>query len=377
MTDKQWDADYLSKLTDEHMDVSGQVIEMLSEHQMEGFLEGYTLTGRHGIWSTYESFIHVVDSMFNQHAKWLEATVRHIPWRKPIPSLNVLISSHVWRQDHNGFSHQDPGFVDILLNKNYNNDHVSELYFPPDANSLLAVAQRAFQSTNQINAIFAGKQPAATYLTLDEAEAELEKGASRWDWASNAVDAEDADIVIGTVGDIPTQEALAADDFLQKLGLKVQFVNVVDLLKIQDAEENNEALSDGEFEELFSKDKPVLFAFHAYPGSIYRLIHGRPNHDNFKVHGYQEEGSTTTPYDMVRVNDMDRWALAADALRLIDAQKYAAKIDEWEKFRTTAFQFAVDNGYDHPAYTDWVWPGVKDETKEQLQAAQATAGDNE
>ena len=377
VTNKQWDAGYLSKLTDEHMEVTGQVIEQLSEHQMEGFLEGYTLTGRYGVWSTYESFIHVVDSMFNQHAKWLEATVRHIPWRKPIPSLNVLISSHVWRQDHNGFSHQDPGFVDILLNKNYNNDHVSELYFPADANSLLVVAEHAYKSKNQINGIFAGKQPAATYQSIDEARAEFAKGAARWDWASNAANAEDADIVIATVGDVPTQEALAADDFLQKEGLKVQFVNVVDLLKIQNAKENDQALTDEEFEALFSKDKPVLFAFHAYPGSIYRLIHGRPNHDNFEVHGYKEQGSTTTPYDMVRVNDIDRWALAASALSLVDAEKYADKIDEWTKFRDEAFQFAVDNGYDHPAYTDWVWPGVKDETDDEIAATAATAGDNE
>ncbi|RBQ00100.1 phosphoketolase [Bifidobacterium xylocopae] len=377
VTNKQWDAEYLSEQTDEHMAHTGQVTEQLSENQMEGFLEGYLLTGRHGIWSTYESFVHVIDSMVNQHAKWLEATVREIPWRKPIAGLNILVTSHVWRQDHNGFSHQDPGFVDILLNKSFNNDHVTNIYFPADANMLLAVGERAYKSTNCINAIFAGKQPAATYLSVDEAKAELDKGAARWDWASNASDAEDADVIIATAGDIPTQEALAANDMLQQMGVKVQFVNVVDLLKIQDTEENDEAMSDEEFVKLFGKDKPVLFAFHAYPGSIYRLIHGRPNHDNFSVHGYKEQGSTTTPFDMVRVNDMDRWCLAASALQMVDAQKFAGKIDEWTKFRTEAFQFAVDKGFDHPAYTDWVWPDANRAGQKNISATAATAGDNE
>ena len=376
VTNKQWDAGYLSELTDEHMAVTGQVVEQLSEHQMEGFLEGYLLTGRHGIWSTYESFAHVIDSMINQHAKWLEATVREIPWRKPIAGLNVLISSHVWRQDHNGFSHQDPGFVDILLNKNFNNDHVVNIYFPADANSLLTVGERCYKSKNCINAIFSGKQPAATYQTVDEAAAELEKGAARWDWASNAKDAEDADVVIASCGDVPTMEALAANDKLQKMGLKVQFVNVVDLLKIQTASENDQALTDEEFVELFGKDKPVLFAFHAYAGSIYRLIHGRPNHDNFQVHGYEEQGSTTTPFDMVRVNNMDRYCLTASALSIIDADKYADEIKKLNDFRLEAFQFAVDNGYDHPDYTDWVWPDAKGAT-ESIDATAATGGDNE
>ncbi|BDR54538.1 putative phosphoketolase [Bombiscardovia apis] len=377
VTNKQWDAEYLSELTDEHMAHTGQIIEQLSENQMEGFLEGYLLTGRHGIWSSYESFVHVVDSMINQHAKWLEATVREIPWRKPIAGLNLLITSHVWRQDHNGFSHQDPGVVDILLNKNFNNDHVTNIYFPADANMLLAVGERCYKSTNCINAIFAGKQPAATYQSVDDAMAELEKGAARWDWASNAQNADDADVIIATAGDVPTQEALAANDMLQKMGLKVQFVNVVDLLKIQNAQENDQALSDEEFAELFGKDKPVVFAFHAYPGSIHRLIHGRPNHDNFAVHGYEEQGSTTTPFDMVRVNNMDRWCLAASALKMVDANKYAGQIDEWTKFRTEAFQFAVDKGYDHPDYTDWVWPDANRAGQENLSATAETAGDNE
>jgi xylulose-5-phosphate/fructose-6-phosphate phosphoketolase len=377
VTSKQWDAGYISDQVDENMKVTGQVTEQLSEHQMEGFLEGYLLTGRHGIWSSYESFVHVIDSMLNQHAKWLEATVREIPWRKPISSVNLLVSSHVWRQDHNGFSHQDPGVIDILLNKNFNNDHVVEIYFPADSNLLLAVSERAYKSTNKINAIIAGKQPAATWVSLDEARAELEKGAAEWKWASNVKDGEDVDIVLASAGDVPTQELLAAADKLNQLGVKFKFVNVVDLLKIQNASENDQALSDEEFTELFSADKPVLFAYHAYAREIRGLIWDRPNHDNFNIHGYEEQGSTTTPYDMVRVNNIDRYELTAEALRAVDAEKFASKIDELEKFRTEAFQFAVDKGYDHPDYTDWVWPDVKTELPGAVTATAATAGDNE
>ncbi|MBT1165639.1 phosphoketolase [Bifidobacterium simiarum] len=376
VTDKQWDAEYLSSQVDEHLAVTGQVIEQLSEHQMEGFLEGYLLTGRHGIWSSYESFVHVIDSMLNQHAKWLESTVREIPWRKPIASLNLLISSHVWRQDHNGFSHQDPGVISVLLNKNFNNDHIVEISFPADANMVLAVGERAYKSVNKINAIVAGKQPAATWLTLDEARAELEKGAAEWKWASNAKPGEE-DIVIAAIGDVPTQEALAAADKLNGLGIKYRFVNVVDLLRLQNSSENDEALTDAEFTELFSADKPVLMAYHSYAHEVRGLIWDRPNHDNFTIHGYQEQGSTTTPFDMVRVNDIDRYKLTAEALRLIDAEKYADEIKKLEDFRIEAFKFAVDNGYDHPDYTDWVWPEVRAAGVEAISATAATAGDNE
>ena len=244
VTNKQWDAGYLSAQVDEHMAVTGQVTEQLSEHQMEGFLEGYLLTGRHGIWSSYESFVHVIDSMLNQHAKWLEATVREIPWRKPISSMNLLVSSHVWRQDHNGFSHQDPGVTSVLLNKCFNNDHVIGIYFPVDSNMLLAVAEKCYKSTNKINAIIAGKQPAATWLTLDEARAELEKGAAEWKWASNVKSNDEAQIVLAATGDVPTQEIMAAADKLDAMGIKFKVVNVVDLVKLQSAKENNEALSD-------------------------------------------------------------------------------------------------------------------------------------
>ncbi|WP_018143580.1 phosphoketolase [Alloscardovia criceti] len=376
VTNKQWDNGYLSELVDEHMAVTGQVTEQLSEHQMEGFLEAYLLTGRHGIWSSYESFVHVIDSMLNQHAKWLEATVREIPWRKPISSMNLLVSSHVWRQDHNGFSHQDPGVIDILLNKNFNNDHVVGIYFPVDSNMLLAVSEKAYKSTNMINAIIAGKQPAATWLTLDEAREELAKGAAEWKWASNA-EGDDVDIVLASVGDVPTQELMAAADKLKGYGIKYKFVNVVDLLSIQNASENDQALSDEEFTELFTADKPVLMAYHAYAREVRSLIWDRPNHDNFNVHGYEEQGSTTTPFDMVRVNNIDRYELTAEALRAVDADKFADEIEKLEAFRTEAFQFAVDNGYDHPDYTDWVWSGVQTEKPGAVSATAATAGDNE
>jgi xylulose-5-phosphate/fructose-6-phosphate phosphoketolase len=378
VTDKQWFNGDLNDdpANDEHISPVGNVIEQLSEHQCEGLLEGYLLTGRHGLWSSYESFVHIVDSMVNQHAKWLEATVRHIPWRKPISGLNMLLSSHVWRQDHNGFSHQDPGFVDVLLNKDFNNDHVVNIYYPADANLLLAVAERAYTSTNCINAVFAGKQPAPTWVSLDEAREELKQGAAEWKWASTATSDEDCDIVLGCCGDVPTQETMAAVELLDKLGVKVRVVNVVELLSLQNASENDRAMSDERFVELFSADKPVLFAFHAYPGTIRRLIWDRPNHDNFHVHGYEEQGSTTTPYDMLRLNHMDRWALAADALSILDADKWADQIAEWNKFREDAFQFAVDNGYDHPAFTDWVWHGAKDRGA-AISATKATGGDNE
>ena len=377
VTNKQWDAGYLSSQVDEHMAVTGQVTEQLSEHQMEGFLEAYLLTGRHGIWSSYESFVHVIDSMLNQHAKWLEATVREIPWRKPISSMNLLVSSHVWRQDHNGFSHQDPGVTSVLLNKCFNNDHVIGIYFPVDSNMLLAVAEKCYKSTNMINAIIAGKQPAATWLTLDEARAELEKGAAEWEWASTAKSNDEAQIVLASAGDVPAQEIMAAADKLNELGIKFKVVNVVDLVKLQSTKENDQAISDADFAELFTEDKPVLFAYHSYARDVRGLIYDRPNHDNFNVHGYEEQGSTTTPYDMVRVNNIDRYELQAEALRMIDADKYADKINELEAFRQEAFQFAVDNGYDHPDYTDWVYSGVNTTKQGAVSATAATAGDNE
>lgn len=358
VTDKQWDAGYLSSQTDEHLAVTGQVIEQLSEHQMEGFLEGYLLTGHHGLWSSYESFAHVIDSMLNQHAKWLEATVRHIPWRKPISSMNLLITSHVWRQDHNGFSHQDPGVIDILLNKNFNNDHVTDIYFAADPNQLLAIAEQCFMSTNKINLMIAGKQPSSTWVSLDEAREELKAGAAEWTWASNVSSNDEAQIVLVSVGDIPTQELMAAADRLNKLGVRFKVVNIMRLLSVQNHSENDESLTDEEFTQLFTADKPVLFAYHSYPREIRSLIWDRPGHDNWTIRGYEEQGSTTTPYDMVRVNNLDRYALTAEALRLVDADHFAQQIEDLEKFRLTAYQWSVDYGYDHPDYTNWEWPDV-------------------
>ena len=381
VTNKQWEGGcYADVDNDQLLAPHGKVIEQLSEHQCEGMLEAYLLTGRHGVWSSYESFVHVVDSMVNQHCKWLEATVREIPWRKPIAGLNLLLSSHVWRQDHNGFSHQDPGFVDLLLNK-ANDTHVVNAYYPADANMALAVAERAYASTNCVNAIFCGKQPAPTFSTLAEARDELAEGAAAWGWASSAVSPADADVVIATCGDVPTLEALAATDMLGKLGVKVWFTNVVDLLKIQNARENDQAISDERFTELFGDGStPVLFCFHAYAGTVRRLVWDRPGHDAWNVHGYEEKGSTTTPFDTLRLNNMDRWALAADALRMVDAaagtEAHADQIAEWENFREEAFRFAVDEGYDHPAFTDWVWPEAA-AAGVDLSATQLTAGDNE
>ena len=241
----------------------------------------------------------------------------------------------------------------------------------------MAIAEKCYKSTNKINAIIAGKQPAATWLTLDEARAELEKGAAAWDWASTAKNNDEAEVVLAAAGDVPTQEIMAASDKLKELGVKFKVVNVADLLSLQSAKENDEALTDEEFADIFTADKPVLFAYHSYAHDVRGLIYDRPNHDNFNVHGYEEEGSTTTPYDMVRVNRIDRYELTAEALRMIDADKYADKIDELEKFRDEAFQFAVDNGYDHPDYTDWVYSGVNTDKKGAVTATAATAGDNE
>ena len=387
VTKKQWEAGdtYADEANDELLAPSGKVIEQLSEHQCEGFLEAYVLTGRHGVWSSYESFVHVVDSMVNQHCKWLEATKREIPWRAPIAGLNILLSSHVWRQDHNGFSHQDPGFIDLLLNK-ANDTHIVNAYYPCDANMALAVAERAYASTDCVNAIFCGKQPAPTFITVDDAKAELEEGLAVWEWVSTASSLNEADLVIATCGDVPTLEALAAVDLLREQGVKVWFVNVVDLLKIQNACENDRAISDERFVEFFGDgSRPVLFCFHAYAGTIRRLIWARPGHDAWCVHGYEEKGSTTTPFDMLRLNNMDRWALAAEALRLADAaagtSAHAAQAEAWDAFREEAFRFAVEEGYDHPAFTDWVWPDARAATEADaasgLSATQMTAGDNE
>ncbi|MBC8109052.1 MAG: phosphoketolase family protein, partial [Anaerolineae bacterium] len=309
VTPKTFDAEILK--TDEHLAPDGRVMEVLSEHLCEGWLEGYLLTGRHGIFNCYEAFIHIIDSMFNQHAKWLKTT-RHIPWRRPIASLNYLLSSHVWRQDHNGFSHQDPGFIDHVVNKKA---EVVRVYLPPDANCLLSVADHCLRSRNYVNVIVAGKQPAPQWLSMDEAIKHCTAGIGIWTWASNDAGTE-PDVVMACCGDVPTLETLAAVRILRDRvpDLKVRVVNVVDLMKLQPPSEHSHGLSDRDFDALFTNDKPVIFAYHGYPWLIHRLTYRRTNHDNIHVRGYKEEGTTTTPFDMVVMNDLDRFHLVGDVI---------------------------------------------------------------
>ena len=296
---------------DEHLAPEGRVMEVLSEHLCQGWLEGYLLTGRHGLFNCYEAFIHIVDSMFNQHAKWLKVT-RGIPWRRPIASLNYLLSSHVWRQDHNGFSHQDPGFIDHVMNKK---SEIIRVYLPPDANTLLSVADHCLRSRHYVNVIVAGKQDQPNWLSMDEAIHHCTRGIGIWDWASSDHDGE-PDVVLGCAGDVPTMETLAAAHLLRELlpHLKVRVVNVVDLMRLQDPREHPHGLSSTAFDALFTTDRPVVFAYHGYPWLIHRLTYRRTNHDNMHVRGYKEEGTTTTPFDMVMLNDLDRFHLVIDVI---------------------------------------------------------------
>ena len=309
VTDRTWVAE--TEPVDEHLSPDGRVMEILSEHLCQGWLEGYLLTGRHGLFNCYEAFIHIVDSMFNQHAKWLKVT-EHIPWRRPIASLNYLLSSHVWRQDHNGFSHQDPGFIDHVVNKKA---EVIRVYLPPDANTLLSVGDHCLRSRNYVNVIVAGKQPALNFLSIDDAILHCTRGLGIWDWASNDEGGE-PDVVLGCAGDTPTLETLAAAAILRERlpELKVRVVNVVDLMRLQPDTEHPHGLSDGVFDSLFTADKPIVFAYHGYPWLIHRLTYRRTNHDNLHVRGYKEEGTTTTPFDMVMLNDLDRFHLVIDVI---------------------------------------------------------------
>ncbi len=353
-TVKQWDAEVLP--VDVHLGVEGQVMEILSEHTCQGWLEGYLLTGRHGLFDCYEAFIHIVDSMFNQHAKWLKVT-RDIPWRRPIASLNYLLSSHVWRQDHNGFSHQDPGFIDHVVNKKA---EVIRVYLPPDANTLLSVADHCIRSRNYVNVIVAGKQPALTYLSMEQAVLHATRGIGIWDWASNDQGGE-PDVVMACAGDIPTLETLAAVDLLRSQipDLKIRVVNVVDLMRIQDESQHPHGLSNKEWESLFTSDRPIIFAYHGYPWLIHRLAYRRPNHDSLHVRGYKEEGTTTTPFDMVMLNDLDRFHLVIDVIDrvpgLADRAGHVrqAMVDR----RIAARAYTRDHGEDDPAIRDWTWPG--------------------
>jgi xylulose-5-phosphate/fructose-6-phosphate phosphoketolase len=352
-TDRAWDAETVPG--DDHLSPDGRVMEVLSEHLCEGWLEGYLLTGRHGLFNCYEAFIHIVDSMFNQHAKWLKVT-RRIPWRRPIASLNYLLSSHVWRQDHNGFSHQDPGFIDHVANKKA---EVIRVYLAPDANCLLSVADHCLRSRNYVNVIVAGKQPALNYLSMDEAIAHCTRGLGIWDWASND-EGRDPDVVLACAGDVPTLETLAATDLIRKHlpQLTVRVVNVVDLMRLQPPSEHPHGLSDPEFDEVFTTGSPVIFAYHGYPWLIHRLLYRRTNHPNIHVRGYKEEGTTTTPFDMVMLNDLDRFHIVMDVIDRVPSlgSKAAHVRQEMVDQRLRSRQYTRDHGQDPPEILNWVWP---------------------
>ena len=354
VTSRRWQAEAAS--TDEGLGSEGRVLEILSEHMCQGWLEGYLLTGRHGLFNCYEAFIHIVDSMFNQHAKWLKVT-RELPWRQPIASLNYLLSSHVWRQDHNGFSHQDPGFIDHVVNKKA---EIIRVYLPPDANTLLSVADHCLRSRDYVNVIVAGKQPALQYLSMEDAVFHCTRGVGIWEWASTD-GGEEPDVVLGCCGDVPTLETLAAAAILRERlpELRVRVVNVVDLMRLQPASEHPHGLSDREFDSLFTTDRPIVFAYHGYPWLIHRLTYRRTNHDNLHVRGYKEEGTTTTPFDIVMLNDLDRFHLAIDAIDRLP--RLAGKADhlrqELVDSRLRARAYGREHGEDPPEIRDWTWPG--------------------
>jgi len=341
--------------TDEHLSRDGRVMEVLSEHMCQGWLEGYLLTGRHGFFSCYEAFIHIVDSMFNQHAKWLKVT-RNIPWRRPIASLNYLLTSHVWRQDHNGFTHQDPGFIDHVVNKKAD---IVRVYLPPDANTLLSVADHCLRSRNYVNVIVAGKQPALQWLDMESAIEHCTNGIGIWQWASTD-QGSDPDVVMVCAGDVPTLETLAAVDLLRQHfpDIKVRVVNVVDLMTIQPSTEHPHGLSDREFDSIFTTDKPVIFAYHGYPWLIHRLTYRRTNHDNFHVRGYKEEGTTTTPFDMTVLNELDRFHLAGDVVdRVPRLQRVGGHFKQFLRNKLVEHkQYICNHGDDLPEIRDWKWP---------------------
>jgi xylulose-5-phosphate/fructose-6-phosphate phosphoketolase len=353
VTDRTWMDETIPE--DDHLSPNGRVMEILSEHTCQGWLEGYLLTGRHGLFSCYEAFIHIVDSMFNQHAKWLKTTRSEIPWRRPIASLNYLLTSHVWRQDHNGFSHQDPGFIDHVVNKKAD---VVRVYFPPDANTLLSVTDHCLRSRNYVNVIVAGKQSQPQWLDMDTAVKHCTSGIGIWEWASNDKGAE-PDVVMACAGDVPTIETLAAVDILRRHipEIKVRVINVVDLMTLQPKEEHPHGLSDWEFDTLFTSDKPIIFAYHGYPWLIHRLTYRRTNHKNLHVRGYKEEGATTTPFDMAVRNDLDRFHLVEDMidrvprLRHIAAYARQAARDKLIEHK----QYIEKYGQDMPEIREWTW----------------------
>ncbi|GAB2505128.1 phosphoketolase family protein [Promicromonospora xylanilytica] len=377
-TNKQWNAEYLGPDVDEHMARAGRVMEVLSEHQVQGWLEGYLLTGRHGLLTSYEAFIHIVDSMFNQHAKWLKVS-NDIPWRRPIASLNYLLSSHVWRQDHNGFSHQDPGFIDHVMNKKA---EIVRVYLPPDANTLLSTYDHCLRSRQYVNVVVAGKQPAPNFLDLETAIEHCTRGLGIWDWAGTETPGEKPDVVLGCAGDVPTLEVLAAADILRRElpDLKVRVVNVVDLMRLQDATEHPHGLTHREFDGLFTTDRPIIFAYHGYPWLIHRLTYRRAGHPNIHVRGYKEEGTTTTPFDMVMLNDLDRYHLVIDVIDRVPSlgSGQAVLRQRMQDARLRARAWTREHGDDIPEVRDWVWPDAQDLADgDQVDATLGTGGDNE
>ncbi len=355
-TAKRFDGPFLD--VDEHLSPDGRVLEVLSEHMCQGWLEGYLLTGRHGFFSCYEAFIHIVDSMFNQHAKWLKVS-KHIPWRRPIASLNYLLTSHVWRQDHNGFSHQDPGFIDHVVNKKAD---VIRVYLPPDANTLLVVADQCLRSRDLVNVIVAGKQPEPQFLDMEAAIKHCAAGVGIWEWASNDSGAA-PDVVLACAGDVPTLETLAAVTILRGHfpQLKIRVVNVVDLMTLQPTSEHPHGLSDRDFDTIFTRDKPIIFAYHGYPWLIHRLTYRRTNHDNLHVRGYKEEGTTTTPFDMAVMNDLDRFHLAADVIdrvpKLSEVAAYAKQAIRDKLIEHKEYIHA--HGEDLPEVRNWRWQAAE------------------
>ncbi len=353
VTGKRWEAE--RETVDVDLAPDGRVLEVLSENLCEGWLEGYLLSGRHGYFSCYEAFIHIIDSMFNQHAKWLQEC-RHLPWRQPIASLNYLLSSHVWRQDHNGFSHQDPGFIDHVANKH--SDTV-RIYLAPDANTLLAVTDHVLRTRNYINLTIAGKQPAPVFLEIEAAVRHVIAGLGEWEWASNAKPGEEPDVVIASAGDVPTLEALAAVTVLRDWApdLKVRFVNVVDLFTLETPGEHPHGINDEEFDRLFTLDKPIVFAFHGYPTVVHKLTYKRKNHDNLHVHGFIEQGTTTTPFDMTVLNKLDRFTLALDAVKQVP--RMAGLVTTVEQKHSEVIQrhklYVSQHGEDMPEVLNWKW----------------------
>jgi xylulose-5-phosphate/fructose-6-phosphate phosphoketolase len=353
VTAKTWEERLLD--VDQHLATDGRVMEILSEHTCQGWLEGYLLTGRHGLFSCYEAFTHIVDSMFNQHAKWLE-TSRKLPWRQPVASLNYLLTSHVWRQDHNGFSHQDPGFIDLVMNKK---PEVIRVYLPPDANTLLSVADHCLRSRDYVNVIVSGKQPSPDWLDMEAAILHCTRGAGIWEWASSDGPGEEPEVVLACAGDVPTLEVLAATDLLRGHvpDLRVRVVNVVDLMRLQPAAEHPHGMSDAEFDALFTTDRPVIFAYHGYPWLIHRLTYRRAAHHNIHVRGYKEEGTTTTPFDMVVMNDMDRFHLVMDVIDRVPglANSAAWLRQQMVDTRSRHHAWVREHGEDLPEVANWTW----------------------